>query len=554
MRARPAMSNELPIQSNPPASQAAAAEHDPAAAYLRQTPLAHRRRWGQYITPAAVARWMVGWTLQGQPATLLDPAAGTGALLDALLDDPRSAGVTEIVAQEADPAVAAVLQQHLAQRAAGRVRVRLGDFLNDPDPRQYDAIVCNPPYVRHRHLRDRQQLYRAFAQRWNVQLSAFSNSYALFMLAIAERLAPGGRAAILVPADYLNANFGAPIRAALLARNLIEAILVFDHRQLLFDDANITASLLLLRADRAPGAPIRLVAVADQAALAPLEALPHARLVAPEVLAAAGKWLALLPSSSSSVACANGLMPLGSVATVRRGIATGANAFFVLNEAARVRHGLAVPQVRLCIARAAHAPHLHFDRTDLAQVIAANHPVWLFDPTDVTQPAVAQYLAAGLRQGIAQRFLPARRTPWYAAERCPVAPVWITAFARTGFRCVLNLAGVAQLTAFHGIYPRDRRRTTRLWLAAWLNSSHGAAAIRRECRILGSGLAKLEPRDVEAIAIPDPRRLAPEQRAALLRLYVARCRLTRSDPAAAQRIALQIDTLWTAWLATPDAG
>ncbi|WP_026369688.1 HsdM family class I SAM-dependent methyltransferase [Kallotenue papyrolyticum] len=548
------MSDELPVQSSPLTPQATVAQTDPAAAYLRQTPLAHRRRWGQYVTPAAVARWMVGWTLQGQPTNLLDPAAGTGALLDALLDDPRSTGVTEIVAQEADPAMAAVLRQHLAQRGAGHVTVRLGDFLSDPEARCYDAIVCNPPYVRHRHLRDRQQLYRAFAQRWNVQLSAFSNSYVLFMLAIAERLAPRGRAVILAPADYLNANFGAPIRAALLARNLIEAILVFDQSRLLFNDANIAASLLLLRADRAAGAPIRLVSVADEAALAPLEALPNARLVAPDELAAAGKWLALLPNSSSAAAGANGLVPLGRLATVRRGIATGANAFFVLTEAARARHGLAAPQVRLCIARAAHAPHLHFDREDLAQLLAANRPVWLFDPADATQPAVARYLEAGLRQGIAQRFLPARRTPWYSAERCPVAPLWITAFARTGFRCVLNLAGVAQLTAFHGIYPRDRRRATRLWLAAWLNSSHGAAAIRRECRILGSGLAKLEPRDVEAIDIPDPHRLAPEQRTALLRLYVARCRLERSDPPAARRIAVQIDALWSDWLGTHDSG
>ncbi len=516
--------------------------------YATHTPLDHRRRWGQFFTPEPIARWMADWALQAGPRTLLDPAAGTGTLIGACLSHPRFDPTTRIVAYEADPHIADALQRNLDHWRASQVEVRLRDFLLDRDESRYDAIICNPPYIRHRQLADRRELYRAFATRWRIRLSAFSNSYVLFALAIAGRLSARGRAAILTPSDYLNANFGAPLREALLREQLIDGIVLFDHARLVFADANIATALLLLRADRAAGEPIRFVHLHDESELAPLESLPPASttLLAPTSLTHGEKWLPRFPR----LAAAPTFLPdrrvtqLGMIADVRRGIATGANDYFTLSQSERERAGLDMTQVRPCVTRATHAPRLRFTGADFQRLIADGARVWLLDARDSRDPAVQRYLMEGLRRGIDQRFLSAHRDPWYAAEPKPIAPLWINAFSRNGFRCVINDAGVAQLTAFHGIYSRTMSHDDLLILAAFLNSRHGAAAITREQRTLGNGLAKLEPGDVAALRVPDPARLPESFRRALIDLYTARCAAERCDAGTARHSADEIDRLW----------
>jgi adenine-specific DNA-methyltransferase len=521
------------------------------ADYATHTPLAHRRRWGQFFTPALVARWMADWTLQPHTRSILDPAAGTGTLIEALVSHPRCDPMTHGVAYEADPRIVEALRHNLDHWSATHVEVRLRDFLLDPDDSRFDAIVCNPPYLRHRQLANRPELYRACESRWQVQLSAFSNSYALFILAIAGRLSERGRAAILTPADYLNANFGASVREALLRANLIDGIILFDHARLLFADANIAASLLLLRAGRAADEPIRFVHLADESELDQLPSLPPASttLLAPSSLTHGEKWLPRFRQLVAAPAFIPGrrMTQLGMIADVRRGIATGANDYFTLSQAEREQYGIDLPHVRPCVTRAPHAPYYRFTADDLDRLMAAGRKVWLLDTNDSSDPAVQRYLAEGRRRGIDQRFLPSHRNPWHAAEPKPVAPLWINAFSRNGFRCVLNDAGVAQLTAFHGIYPRAMSHDDLLILAAFLNSGHGAAAITRERRALGSGLAKLEPGDVAALHVPDPELIHESLRRSIIDLHESRCRAERADSQEARRIADEIDRLWAAY-------
>lgn len=522
-----------------------------ATDYAAHTPLAHRRRWGQFFTPAPIARWMADWALQAGPQTLLDPAAGTGALIQACLSHPRFDPSTRIVAYEADPHIADALRRNLDHWHVRTIDLRLRDFLADPDGEPFDAIVCNPPYIRHRQLADRGELYRAYEARWRIRLSAFSNSYVLFALAIAARLSARGRAVILTPSDYLNANFGAPLREALLREQLIDGIILFDHARRVFADANIATALLLLRADRAADEPIRFVHLHDESELAPFESLPltSTTLLAPSALRHGEKWLPRFPR----LAAAPTLLPdrrktrLGAIADTRRGIATGANDYFTLSQSERERAELDMTQVRPCVTRAAHAPWLRFTSADFQQLIADNARVWLLDVHDPRDPAAQRYLAEGRRRGVDRRFLPAHRDPWYAAEPKPIAPLWINAFSRNGFRCVINDAGVAQLTAFHGIYPRAMSHDDLLILAAFLNSRHGVAAITREQRALGNGLAKLEPGDVAALYVPDPARLPESLRRALIDLYTARCVAERHDTGMARRIAAEIDHVWAGY-------
>jgi len=49
------------------------------SAYIFQTSIRHREKFGQFFTPEPVARFMVGWVLGNGATKLYDPAFGLGA-------------------------------------------------------------------------------------------------------------------------------------------------------------------------------------------------------------------------------------------------------------------------------------------------------------------------------------------------------------------------------------------------------------------------------------------------------------------------------------------
>ena len=49
--------------------------------YIDETPLNHRKDYGQFFTPTPVARLMAKWVMKGNPETILDPAFGLGVFL-----------------------------------------------------------------------------------------------------------------------------------------------------------------------------------------------------------------------------------------------------------------------------------------------------------------------------------------------------------------------------------------------------------------------------------------------------------------------------------------
>lgn len=94
-----------------------------------------------YPSPAAVAAELVRVAEPGDGQRVLEPSAGTGALVRAIL--ARSAGAT-IHAIEVDPGRADLLA-YLA-RSEPRVTVQRANFLALPPNPVYDLVVMNPPF------------------------------------------------------------------------------------------------------------------------------------------------------------------------------------------------------------------------------------------------------------------------------------------------------------------------------------------------------------------------------------------------------------------------
>ncbi|MBX3396909.1 MAG: N-6 DNA methylase [Phycisphaerae bacterium] len=476
--------------------------------------IASRRALGQVFTPRAVADWMTAWACAHGPRSILDPALGPGVFVDAAASYFAFRGFPDRPSVDAYDVDAAMIRSFCAPAELGVVTCRCEDFLTAELPRAYEAILANPPYVRHHAHRYGESVFGRFDRLCGRRLSRLTNVYGLFLLRIWEALAPSGRAAVITPAEWLNADFGAPIKAFLLERNGLDGIVQFPHASKVFQDVMTTAAITLLRRGRGDDEPVQLATV-ETAGGPDDRLLERAPGVPRSVLDPKRKWTPLFEARGQGSTSLGGgrsrhrsvrpvadAITLGSLARCVRGIATGANQYFTLRESDRMRHGLDRADFSICVTKAQSAIGSVFSLDDVERLIKADQRIYLLSPREPLSEPVQAYLDWGKSLGIHRRYLPAHRPVWFRPEHRPAAPIWVSVFARGRFRFVRNEAAALNLTAFHGLYPRTDAAALMERLFEYLTSDAAQDALSCHRRIYAEGLLKLEPRDVEAIEVP----------------------------------------------------
>ncbi len=456
---------------------------------------------GQVATPQLVAKMMARWVMSVNPTTVLDPAAGLGSLLHECHHfNPHA----KFIGVERDQET---LRQAKSAAPQG-TKLILADYLLS-DAGQFQGIIANPPYVKAHRLDYSKDIWRGFEERFGTRLDRLTNLYALFLLKIWEDLAPRGRAAVLLPAEFLNANFGEEIKKHLQNAMRPAGLVVFNPALNLFADALTTSAIVFLEKGRPKTASSLVTKV---------ESLEEAQSFSKYLLSqpATGsnleysdlktfspndKWLNLLFNGVAPAA--KPLFPdkVGNYFDCRRGIATGANDFFCLSKAGLREHNLNLSHVVPCVTKATDADGLVFSPEKLAALAVSDRRCYLLSPSH-NGSTFANYLQIGERLGIPQRHLPSHRPVWYLPENRAVADIWVAVFSRETVKYILNTSEAKNLTCFHGLYARLGHKNLAPLVTLFLNSSWGRDSFARVNRFYGDGLNKLEPKDVESLPCP----------------------------------------------------
>lgn len=167
------------------------------------------------LTPAGPAALMA--ELAGRPRTVLDPAAGTGALLGAV----RSPAA--VYAQDSAPELAALTALRLALSTDAEVHARAGDTLRaDAFPGlTVDAVLCHPPFNERNWGHDE----LAYDPRWEYGFPARAESELAWVQHALAHLRDGGTAVLLMPPAAASRRSGRRVRADLLRRGALRAVI-----------------------------------------------------------------------------------------------------------------------------------------------------------------------------------------------------------------------------------------------------------------------------------------------------------------------------------------
>jgi adenine-specific DNA-methyltransferase len=484
----------------------------PEAELERLNPRERRYEIGQFFTPAPIAELMADAVRDAEPETVLDPGVGGGALLRAVGEGPGLFGL-DIDATAVELAAAAMPGEH---------EIAVGDFLDAErwplTEAAFDAVIANPPYVRHHNLSaEHKLLARHYSARFGLKVSSLSGSYVYFFLEALLRLNDGGRLAFVTPTEFLDVRYGQAVKEALLEHCEIDEILVLKMDELAFEGVLTTSTITIATKRESPSRRFRLVEGSVNGSIEKGREIELAAEVAPAAL----PWTPLLPSRAERIAplLQGRTAKLGDYCRVRRGIATGDNSFFAMTRAQLEQWGIEerflVPVVLGSKDLPCEGP---LDADFHASRIEAGARGFLFfchEPIAALRGTNAlRYIEHGLEQDLHERFNCRTRNPWYGVEPVPPADFFTTYMSRNRARVVRNLIGARCMTsllnvwAHPGVDPEALRPS--------LEDTTNAQLIREFGRTYGGGLAKIEPGDLVALPIRPPDGVEPPGQRRLL--------------------------------------
>jgi tRNA1(Val) A37 N6-methylase TrmN6 len=563
------------------------------------TPQESRRKLGQFRTPPEVASLMAMWCVQNSDDTILDPGMGAGALsaasykqkqelsLDASLADMHGIDLNELAL------VMGATTLRLLDHGEPH-NLRIGDFLNltpeDIDGK-VDAIISNPPYTRHHELSDeyKTRVNKQVEQELGRDVSALSTMYAYFYYHASKFLSPSGRASYITPSEFLETGYGESLKQYLVDEFDIKALVLFDrHEDSVFSEAMTTSLISFLevpndepdeltrfiRVNDFPGEDVLIEAVTD--GVEGETDWGFVNVVRQNDLDAEDKWTEFFDPLDVDT---SQLTPLAELATVNRGIATGANSFFCLTQSAVDEWGIEEEYLSPLVRNSRSVPAYDYRSDDWKQQREEGNEVWLLyhleeldwnasscqgkqvtadnarlddyttgttsdDSDDQKQPNVVEYLQHGMSEEVQAHdsYLARNREPWYVVDRRDPAPVLVTYMSRGGCRFILNESFARNLNNLHGIYTDVEMANNELKaLLAYLNSDFADDVIRRNGRTYSTGMDKIEPNELEGVPVLDPRGLDRETVTELALLFDELREKARKDEESIDSVVAKID-------------
>ncbi|MGS0707712.1 N-6 DNA methylase [Acinetobacter sp. ANC 3781] len=478
---------------------------------------------GGYYTSPEVATWLSAWAIQHNQQTILEPSCGDGAFLEAAITRLKE---LKTKTKEIKNQITGIeFNTTEAKKSAERVNLLLNSsetsIVNNSDffewwennkNKKFDVVLGNPPFIRYQSFPEpHRSLAMAMMKSLGLTPNKLTNIWVPFVVAASALLKPGGRLALVLPAEILQVTYAAQLRSFLT--ECFEEIEIIACNELFFENAEQEVVLLL-----ADGAlPQSQLNNDCQVSLIDAQSVNEITTTQPEIFLQKRepksvrheneKWLkyflsnqqiSLMRALRDADICAN----LGEHAHVNVGVVTGKNEFFVLSEEQVLELNIPSYMTSL-VSRSTQLKGSVVYKQDLETLAAKGNRVFLLDinkeRVNNLSQEILDYIKSGEEKRYHEGYKCSIRKPWYQ-----VPSIWIPDgfFFRQIYdfpRIVLNETQATSTDTIHrfkskGADPRLIIENTYSWLTA--------ASAEIEGRSYGGGVLELEPKEAERILVP----------------------------------------------------
>ena len=475
----------------------------------------HDQQWEPdvHLTPpelaTAITRYAVSLLEPADaPVHFGDPAVGNGAFFAALQQILPGSRIGSAVGVEINPRQVAAARSRWGHRG---LKVVQADYLHLERLQPRTLILANPPYLRHQDIPTlyKKQLRERTSVIMETLVDAKSGQYVYFLILSHRWLADGGVAAWLMPSGFMWTQYGRIVRRYLTEDVTLIRIHQFGTDRPQFENAEVLPTVVVFR--KVIPKPSQRVTLSIGGTL---DAPESSRIVSIGELRDEERW---------SMSCfgndmAEASLHIGDLFSVRRGIATGANSYFILPR--KTARKLGLPNVAL-------RPILPKSRRLKSDVIERDSDGWpVVDPQlcvidcelSETQialryPRLSRYLATAEGRGVLERNLVRHRRPWYQQEQRAAAVFLCTYMGRGNadlppLRFIWNKSDAIAANTYLMMYPNEKlasileeRPKAREGVFASLQRA-ASTTIGQFSRTYYGGLQKIEPRELLEVELP----------------------------------------------------
>jgi adenine-specific DNA-methyltransferase len=536
-----------------------------------------RRKLGQFRTPEHIADLMAEWAVRSGDDVVLDPGMGAGVLTASLYEAKQTSTGPATVEEMwgVDLSQLAVIMSSVTLKLVngnGQPNLHQGDFMDIPPEGtqkrihqdqsfsipKLDGVVSNPPYSRHHAIAEaaKSKVNDIAEADSAMTISKQAPMYMYFYIHAAEFLREHGRMAFVTPSEFLETNYGRQLKEFLLNNFSIHGIVLSDQGTSIFEEARTTSCITFLEkndgGDESCGttfikldewAGIQPVIDAVDSGATGLTEYGYINRVPQGTLDPNDKWTKYFdPDPELKI---GGLRSFREIATIKRGIATGANDYFCLSKEQREHLDLDESYFTPVIRRADRMPYYNCTLDDWKTWLDDGDAVQLLyhlpeSAGEVEDEALADYLERGVEEDIDERYLSQERNPWYLVDRRDVPDILGTYMSKKGFRFIFNEAGVRSLNNFHNIQPNDGYSEDQInALLAYLNSGVVYDVLSQKSRTYSENMEKIEPNELKEIPVIDPAEIGANASKYLSECFKRLCRVKR-DPGSQEESAEEV--------------
>lgn len=474
---------------------------------------AKRNKIGLYLTPPELARDIVEYSLSlldtPQPEIHFgDPAIGTGVFFSELCQALPKEQITSALGIELDEKRAITTRERWSHKG---LKVMQGDYLLMDQLPPRSLILANPPYVRYQHL---EQLYgqelrgKVFIS-LGIKITGQAGLYVYFLLLSHKWMAPDAVAAWLIPTEFMETKYGEAIRNYLTHKVQLIRVHRFSSSDAQFENALVSSAVVVFKNRLPEKGHTALLTLGG-----PIKKPVHVESVTIYNLRLSNRWS--IHRKDFQLAAPLGPR-LGELFTVNRGIATGANKFFIMERTMAANNG--IPD---CVLR----PVLPKSRTLQTDIVESNEDGYpsvspqlcLLDcrlqeeEIRSKYPQLWEYLETAEGLEITDNTLVKSRKPWYRQERRE-PPLFLCTYMGRGakntppIRFIWNKSEAIATNVYLMLYPREKLAellSNQPELQAEMFRLLQEVALRgfsEHGREYGGGLRKIEPRELLDVRI-----------------------------------------------------
>lgn len=473
---------------------------------------------GGYYTPLDIATFLARWVKEINPKRVLEPSCGDGIFFDALA---KTEGFheTQVVGFELDSEEAAKAYARSCEVGLKTVQVYDEDFLQwainhlNDDSTRFDAVVGNPPFVRYQYLPAPFQVRaEKIFKELSLTFTKHTNAWVSFILASMALLRPGGRLAMVVPAEIIHVTHAQSLRSY-LGREC-RRLVIIDPEELWFSDTLQGAVILLAEkrqseADKAEG--IGMYPVKGREFI---QLNPSAVFNAPQSIngkTVQGKWTrALLDLETRSLfdelAEYDDVHRFEDIAKVDVGIVTGANKFFLVSDQVVKSYKLE-KWAHPMFGRSEHCPGIIYDERQHVENESKGNPtnfLWFSKIADEIDADAKVYINFGEAQSLHTRYKCRVRSPWYTVPSVYSTEIGMLKRSHDTPRLILNRIGAYTTDTAYRI--RTFNIEAEKLVGCFINPLTALSA-ELESRHYGGGVLELIPSEIERLIIPLPEKV-----------------------------------------------